>query len=289
MVVISLSDCPPKVRGDLSKWLCEINTGVYVGNISARVRDELWERVCENIGSGRATMVFSASGEQKMDFRVHNTTWEPVDLDGIKLMRRPVVRDNDVNDDLSGFSKAANIRKARNINTARQRKMISDDYVIIDLETTGISYKNDRIIEIAALRVRDGEHVDEFSSLIKIDENIPAEISALTGISDDDINKYGRDERAVINEFIDFIGSDKLVGHNISFDLSFLRVACKRCETVTIKNISIDTLSLSRKKLNNVSDYQLTTVAKAMNIDTESAHRALKDCYITYRIYEKLK
>ena len=90
MIVIMLSDCPPKVRGDLSKWLCEINTGVFVGNVSSRVREEVWQRICENIKSGQATMVFSAPGEQKMDFRVHNTTWEPVELDGIKLMRRAV-------------------------------------------------------------------------------------------------------------------------------------------------------------------------------------------------------
>ena len=49
MIVITLTDCPPKLRGDLSKWLCEINTGVYVGNLSGRVRDELWERVCSNL------------------------------------------------------------------------------------------------------------------------------------------------------------------------------------------------------------------------------------------------
>ena len=58
MIVITLSDCPPKVRGDLSKWLIEINTGVYVGQVSARVREELWKRICENLHTGRATMVF---------------------------------------------------------------------------------------------------------------------------------------------------------------------------------------------------------------------------------------
>ena len=63
MVVLVLTDCPPKVRGDLSKWLFEINTGVYVGNISARVRELLWNRICENIRQGQATMVYSAAGE----------------------------------------------------------------------------------------------------------------------------------------------------------------------------------------------------------------------------------
>lgn len=85
-----MTDCPPQLRGDLSKWLCEINTGVYVGQVSQRVREALWIRVCENLKNGRATMVYSTNGEQKMDFRVHNTAWEPVDFDGLKLMRRPL-------------------------------------------------------------------------------------------------------------------------------------------------------------------------------------------------------
>ena len=88
MTVIVLSDCPPKLRGDLTKWLLEISTGVYVGKVSARVRDELWLRVCDNLKSGRASMVYSTNNEQGMDFRVHNSIWEPVDYDGIKLVRR---------------------------------------------------------------------------------------------------------------------------------------------------------------------------------------------------------
>lgn len=71
-----MTNCPPKLRGDLSKWLCEINTGVYVGNVSSRVRDALWERVCQNLKNGQATMVLTTAGEQRMDFRTHNTTWE---------------------------------------------------------------------------------------------------------------------------------------------------------------------------------------------------------------------
>ena len=89
MTVVVVTDCPPKLRGDLTKWLLEINTGVYVGKLSSRVREELWTRVCENLKTGRATMVFRAANEQHMDFWVHNTTWEPVDVDGIKLIRRP--------------------------------------------------------------------------------------------------------------------------------------------------------------------------------------------------------
>ena len=84
MIVVSLTNCPPRLRGDLTKWLIELNAGVYVGNVSARVRDELWQRICEHVKDGRATMVFSAHNEQGLDFRVHNTTWIPKDFDGIR-------------------------------------------------------------------------------------------------------------------------------------------------------------------------------------------------------------
>ena len=85
-----MTNCPPSLRGDLSKWLCEINTGVYVGNVSSRVRDAIWDRVCENLKNGQATLVFNTNNEQRMDFRTHNTSWEAVDFEGIKLMRRPL-------------------------------------------------------------------------------------------------------------------------------------------------------------------------------------------------------
>ena len=90
MVVVTLTDCPPRLRGDLSKWLQEIDTGVYVGRVSRRVRDELWERICQNLPRGRATMVYPADNEQRMEFHVHNTVWQPVDFEGITLMRRPL-------------------------------------------------------------------------------------------------------------------------------------------------------------------------------------------------------
>ena len=106
-----MTDCPPRLRGDLSKWLCEINTGVYVGQVNSRVRDALWKRICQNLKNGRATMVFSTDNEQRMDFCVHNATWEPVDFDGIKLMRRPLLQNVKTDAELKpGFSKAAQMQ-----------------------------------------------------------------------------------------------------------------------------------------------------------------------------------
>ena len=81
MIVVALTNCPPRLCGDLTKWLQEINYGVYVGQLNQRVREELWKRICDNLSKGQATMVYSANNEQRMEFRVHNTMWQPVDLE----------------------------------------------------------------------------------------------------------------------------------------------------------------------------------------------------------------
>ncbi|TFV58349.1 type I-E CRISPR-associated endoribonuclease Cas2 [Geodermatophilus sp. DF01-2] len=89
MVVLVLSACPAGLRGHLTRWLLEISAGVFVGHVSARVRDLMWLNVCEMASGGRALMVFSVPGEQRMDFRVHNHHWTPTDFDGLTLMMRP--------------------------------------------------------------------------------------------------------------------------------------------------------------------------------------------------------
>ncbi|WP_116116290.1 type I-E CRISPR-associated endoribonuclease Cas2e [Austwickia chelonae] len=90
MVVIVLTACPAGLRGYLTRWLLEISAGVFVGKVNARVREELWDRVLEMVQDGRAIMVFGVNTEQGLDFRVHRHDWEPVDLDGVRVMLRPV-------------------------------------------------------------------------------------------------------------------------------------------------------------------------------------------------------
>lgn len=89
MVVIVLTACPLGLRGDLTRWLLEISAGVFVGHISAKVRDRLWERIVDFVRDGRAIMVYSARNEQHLGFRVHHADWTPVDCDGLELVQRP--------------------------------------------------------------------------------------------------------------------------------------------------------------------------------------------------------
>lgn len=90
MIVLHLNACPSDIRGDVSKWLMEIAAGIYVGQLSHRVREALWNRICKLSGEGSAIMVCSARNEQGFVYYVHNTDWTPVDFDGITLMRRPL-------------------------------------------------------------------------------------------------------------------------------------------------------------------------------------------------------
>lgn len=88
MTVVVLTAVPPGLRGHLTRWLLEISPGVYVGHVSARVRELMWDRIIEFLDDGRAIMVYSQAGEQRLMFEVHGHDWTPVDYDGITLMRR---------------------------------------------------------------------------------------------------------------------------------------------------------------------------------------------------------
>lgn len=115
MVVLVLSACPPGLRGYLTRWLLEISAGVFVGHISKRVRELMWEKAVTMIGAGRALMVYSARNEQHLDYRVHGHHWTPTDFDGITLMMRPN-EDSPATGGVpskTGWSKAAQRRKYR--------------------------------------------------------------------------------------------------------------------------------------------------------------------------------
>ncbi|SCL73669.1 type I-E CRISPR-associated endoribonuclease Cas2e [Micromonospora peucetia] len=111
MTVIILTACPEGLRGHLTQWLLEISAGVYVGYISSRIRSRLWAKVLEMAGPGRALLVYQQPGEQRLSFKVHDHHWEPVDFDGVTLMRRPTERKSYNPALSSGWSKASKRRR----------------------------------------------------------------------------------------------------------------------------------------------------------------------------------
>lgn len=290
MTVIVLTDCPPRLRGDLTKWLMEINTGVYVGNLNPRIRDALWDRICEHVKGGRATMVYRSNNEQHMQFRVHNTTWEPVDFDGLTLMCRPLPKQREQSETFPvtlkpGYSNAAHQQKARQM---AKRKIPVTTYAVIDVETSGLNPVSDDIIEIAALRVIDGEPQQEFSRLVSIRHSLMPDIIRLTGITDADLQEKGRPLEEVLDEFQNFIGAVPLISHNAAFDQQFLTAACQKVGCPAMCNRFVDTLSMARRKLTGVPNYKLATLAAFLGIEVQHVHRALADCYTTHYLFSKL-
>lgn len=89
VIVLVTIGCPAGTRGDVTRWLAEISAGVYVGKLSKRVRDELWQRVCDNAGpDGQVLMIVPAKNEQGYEITTHNYAWKQRDFDGIVFMQR---------------------------------------------------------------------------------------------------------------------------------------------------------------------------------------------------------
>lgn len=290
MVVLTLTDCPPALRGDLTKWLQEIDIGVYVGNISTRVREELWKKVCENAKRGRATIAFSASNEQRMDFHVFNASWLPIDFDGLKLMLRPVPGYAvNATSDKVGYSNAAKAHMAKAMaGRSRKRVPLLERYAVVDLETTGLSPVRDEIIEIGALIVCGGQIESEFQMLIKPKEPVPPMIERLTGLTGDMLEIKGMATKEAIPALIRFIGALPVICHNAEFDYGFLRAACDDCGLPLFSNPSIDTCEMAKRTVKGVSDYKLQTLVKHFHLDAGEKHRSLADCLTTKQLYEKL-
>ena len=291
MVVIVLSSCPMKLRGDLTKWMQEIDTGVYVGNFSARVRDALWDRVCANLKDGHAVMVFSAKNEQHMEFRVHNARREIADFDGLKLVRRPdpLQASRAAEKKPMPMSKAAVREMNRKKNERAFRESVAGNYTVIDLETTGLTPGEDAVIELAALRVENGIPGETFGTLVKTTHPIPETITELTGIRTSDTEAEGMELKDALPAFLEFIGQSSVVCHNARFDLAFIDAACRELHLPQFRNRWEDTMKKAKLKLPDAPGYRLTELAGMFGIDTAGAHRASADCRITQALYEKLK
>lgn len=111
MTVIILTACPEGLRGHLTQWLLEISAGVYIGHVNSRIRHRLWNKVVEMAGPGRALLVHQQPGEQRLCFQIHDHHWQPVDFDGITLIRRPTERTTNNPALPKGWSKASRRRR----------------------------------------------------------------------------------------------------------------------------------------------------------------------------------
>lgn len=160
-------------------------------------------------------------------------------------------------------------------------------FVAFDIETTGISPLDNRITEIGAVKIVDNEVVEKYNQLINPETPIPANIVSLTGITDDLV----RNEPTinfVLPDFIDFCRGFDILGHNIKFDFSFIKTNAQKLNLSFEKN-ALDTLTISRKVLNELPSRRLGCLCEYYSIDYLNGHRAFNDAYATYELYKQLK
>ncbi len=192
-----------------------------------------------------------------------------------------------VNDkEICTASKSASVKRTR-----KKGNSIVDnikDYTVIDLETTSKYTNLAEIIEMSAVRVRNGEIVDKYSTFIKPSGNISSAITAITGITNGMLENAPKIEDK-IQEYLDFIGDDIILGHNIaSFDSTILYDLCEKLNLKVFNNDILDTLRYSKYCDIAVSDNKLKTISEFFGIE-HNAHRALNDCIANFEVYEKLK
>lgn len=291
MVVITVTDCPAKLRGDLSKWLLEISTGVYVGNLDARTRENLWERVKTSIKSGRATLTYSCRGEQGLQFDTVGDTWRTVDFDGLLLVERPSSASVMENDKLpleANFSKAAKFEIAKNRQKKSTAKAVGKNFVVLDLETTSLDPKEGYILEIGAIKCEDGQEISTFNVLIKQQEKLPKTITELTGISDELIAGEGIERKEALLQLLEFIDGYDLVLHNAKFDLAFLKKELADQGLKLPKCHYEDTMLLAKKLRIKSKSFSLQDLADYFGNTEKQAHRALSDCQMTLQVYGEL-
>ena len=179
------------------------------------------------------------------------------------------------------------VNDIRSIVTNCKGRSLNTEYVVFDIETTGFSPINNKITEIGAVKIKNGEIIDRYSQLINPEVPIPEKIVDLTGITDELVrNKPTIDN--ILPGFYNFIEGSVLVAHNASFDVGFIRQNLSKLG-IDIENPVLDTLELTRNLFPELKSHKLNIVAKHLNVSLENHHRAVDDAEATAHIFLKCK
>lgn len=160
------------------------------------------------------------------------------------------------------------------------------NFIAIDLETTGLSAKEDKIIEVGAIKVVDGKEVGRYETFINPGRKIPERITEVTGINDLMVADAPYIEDVIV-DILDFMEDYPLIGHNLMFDYSFVKRAAVNNKLLFEKK-GIDTLKLARKYLPDLESKRLDYLCSYFCIEDENHHRAINDAIAAYKLYEVL-
>ncbi len=168
-----------------------------------------------------------------------------------------------------------------------------NSFTIIDIETTGLSPKHDQIIELSALKVSDNVIIDSFSSLVKPtpDSNglyVDDFITSLTGITNEMLAD-APDITPTLQKYLEFLGNDILIGHNVNFDINFIYDYSEKLFANPLSNNFVDTMRISRRLHPEWATHALSMLSYSYHVDYANAHRSLSDCHITLKCYDALR
>ncbi len=161
-----------------------------------------------------------------------------------------------------------------------------DEFVVFDIETTGLSFRNDGITEIGAVLVKNGEVLDKFNTFVNPEKVISDEVVRLTGISNDMV-KDAPSQREAVEEFMHFAGNRVLIAHNAGFDISFIRRVCDD-NGIPFENTYLDTVALSRYVNPDLNKHKLDTLANYFGLGEFNHHRASDDAEMLALIFFKM-
>lgn len=159
---------------------------------------------------------------------------------------------------------------------------IDTTYCVLDLETTGFSFRTEKITEVGIMKVKNGEVIDEFSCFVNPEKPIPQRVIEVTNITDDMV-KDAETIDVVMPKILDFVGDSVLVAHNADFDIGFLKYNAKQLG-LSLENTYLDTLRLAKELFPQYKKYKLGIIAENLGIKVEVAHRALDDVDTTVKV-----
>lgn len=159
---------------------------------------------------------------------------------------------------------------------AREGILLDEEYIVFDIETTGLSVINSKITEIAAVKMKDGKELDRYSTFVNPHESIPYHITQLTNITNEMV-KGAPDIEEVLPQFIQFVGSSILVAHNARFDMGFIQAICKQLGYDQLTNPVLDTLEFARLLYPSMKNHRLNTLADKLKVSLDNHHRAIDD------------
>ncbi len=165
-----------------------------------------------------------------------------------------------------------------------RNQSIDTEYCVLDIETTGLSFRTEKITELGAVIYKNGEVIEEFESFVNPEKPIPDDVVAITHITDEMVKDAGTIEE-VLPKFLEFIGDRVIVAHNADFDVGFIKYNAEQLG-YKLENTYIDTLRLAKDLFPDYKKYKLGIIAEKLGIKVEVAHRALDDVITLVKVYK---